>query len=453
MRRDDAPTTGLMGFFRDRVGLVQPMKIRDFRLLWTGMFVSMAGDGFYYVAVAWQVYDLSNSPASLAGVGIAWSLPQVAVVPLAGVLADRIDRRFLMIAADLIRAAAIGTVGVLSIMDALTIPILVGLVVVFGAGQALFHPAFHSIVPEIVGPEMLVRANSVDQFVRPFALMVVGPVIGGQLVEHFGAGWAFVADAGTFLWSATMVAMIRARPRRERAEHTSALHEALEGLRFVRRTRWLLITMLASILSLFAVWGPWETLMPFVIRNDLGGSAADLSWVYFSGGVGAVLVAITLGQRGTLPRRAMTALYLFWAAGMLGTALFGIAQNLLHAMVAGFVTEASIAALIVLWYSILQRLVPGNLLGRVTSLDWMITLAGVPLSFAAVGPLAEAIGADATLILAGLVGGAVTLIFMFIPGARDPERDGSLAAAAEGAAHEQPPVGPPAVPDRSPTLP
>jgi predicted MFS family arabinose efflux permease len=452
VRERDPSTSGLTAFFRDRVGLVQPMKIRDFRLLWTGMFVSMAGDGFYYVAVAWQVYDLSNSPAALAGVGIAWSLPQVAVVPLAGVLADRVDRRFLMIAADLIRAAAIGTVGVLSIMDILTIPLLVGLVVVFGAGQALFHPAFHSIVPEIVPPDLLVRANSVDQFVRPFALMVVGPVIGGQLVEHLGAGWAFVADAGTFLWSATMVAMIRARPHREREEHASALHEAIEGLRFVRRTRWLLITMCASILSLFAVWGPWETLMPYVIRNDLGGSASDLSWVYFSGGIGAVLVALTLGQRGTLPRRAMTVLYLVWASGMFGTALFGVAQNQWHARFAGFVTEASIAALIVLWYSILQRLVPSGLLGRVTSLDWMITLAGVPLSFAAVGPLAEAIGADTTLILAGLVGGGITLVFMFIPGARDPERDGSLAPAIEPAI-EGPSEGPPSVPDRSPTLP
>src|SRR5829696_4803357 len=281
------------------------MKIRDFRLLWTGMFVSMAGDGFYYVAIAWQVYDLSNSPASLAGVGIAWSLPQVAIVPLAGVLADRMDRRLLMIAADLIRAAAIGTVGVFSITGNLTIPILVGLVVVFGVGQALFHPAFHSIVPEIVPPDLLVRANSVDQFVRPFALMVVGPVIGGQLVEHLGAGWAFVADAGTFLWSAAMVARIRARPTRERDPQASAVREIVEGFRFVRRTRWLLITMLASILSLFAVWGPWETLMPYVVRNDLGGRASDLSFVYLSGGVGAVLVAITLGQRGTLPKRPM----------------------------------------------------------------------------------------------------------------------------------------------------
>lgn len=420
-------------FFTQRVGLVQPMKVRDFRLLWTGMFVSMAGDGFYYVAVAWQVYDLSNSPGSLAVVGIAWSLPQVAVVPLAGVLADRMDRRVLMIAADAIRAVAIGTVGFLSIIDVLTIPLLVALVMVFGAGQALFHPAFHSIVPEIVPQDLLVRANSVDQFVRPFALMVVGPVIGGQLVEHLGSGWAFVADAGTFVWSAVMVAMIRARPdpsRRE--EHATMWQATVEGLRFVRRTRWLLVTLMASVLSLFAVWGPWETLMPFVVRNDLGGSAADLSYVYLSGGIGAVLVALTLGQRGHLPRRAMTVLYLVWAVGMFGTAFFGIATRLWHAMLAGFVTEASIAAMIVIWYSILQRLVPGRLLGRVSSLDWMITLAGVPLSFAAVGPLAETIGADATLILAGLVGGGVTLLFMFIPGAREPERDGSLEGPAPG---------------------
>jgi hypothetical protein len=98
---------------------------------------------------------------------------------------------------------------------------------------------------------------------------------------------------------------------------------------------------------------------------------------------------------------------------------------------------------------VLQRLVPGHLLGRVTSLDWMITIGGVPLSFAAVGPLADAIGADLTLILAGLLGGAVTLGFMFVPGARAPERDGSLAASARAedartapALAEPPPVLP-----------
>jgi DHA3 family tetracycline resistance protein-like MFS transporter len=413
-----------------RLGIAAPLRIRDFRLLWTGMFVSMAGDGFYYVAVAWQVYELSNRPGSLALVGIAWSLPQVLLVLFSGVLADRLDRRVLMITGDLIRAAAIGTVGVLSITDRLTIPILVGLVVVFGVGQAVFQPAFQSIVPDIVPRDLLVQANSVDQFVRPFALMVVGPAVGGLLVGAFGAGWAFVADAGTFLFSASMIAMIRARPSREDPDaRTSVLADGLEGLRFVRRTRWLLVTLSASVLSLFAVWGPWETLMPFVVRNDLGASAAGLGLVYAAGGVGAIAVALAFGQRGRLPRRAMTALYLFWATAMFATAFFGVVNSLWQAMLVGLVAEGSIAALIVIWFTVMQRLVPTELLGRVSSLDWMITIAGVPLSFAAVGPLAETIGADATLMLAGLVGGGVTLIFMFLPGARDPERDGSLAEA------------------------
>jgi MFS family permease len=411
----------------DRLGILEPLRIRDFRYLWTGMFVSMVGDGFYYVAVAWQVYEISNRPSALAMVGIAWSLPQILLVLLSGALSDRMDRRLLMIAGDLIRAVAIGTVGVLSLSGALTIPILVGLVAVFGAGQALFQPSFQAIVPDIVPRELLVRANSVDQFVRPFALMVVGPALGGLVVGALGPGTAFVADAGTFLWSAVMIAMIRTRRQRRPDEiHTSVLADVREGLAFVRRTRWLLITMAATVVSLFAVWGPWEVLMPYVVRNDLGGSALALGGVYAAGGIGAIGVALTLGQRGRLPKRAMTILYLSWATAMFATGLFGVVTSLWQAMLAGFVAEASIAALIVIWFTVLQRLVPPHLLGRISSLDWMITIAGVPLSFAAVGPLADAIGADATLILAGLVGGGATLVFMFIPGARNPERDGSL---------------------------
>ncbi len=135
-----------------RIGILAPFRIRDFRLLWTGMFVSMVGDGFYFVAIAWQVFDLSDSPSALAYVGLAWSLPQVLLVFLSGALADRLDRRFLMIAGDLIRCAAIVTVGVLSIAGVLTIPMMVGLVMVFGVGQALFQPSFQSIVPLIVPP-------------------------------------------------------------------------------------------------------------------------------------------------------------------------------------------------------------------------------------------------------------------------------------------------------------
>ncbi|MEX2421042.1 MAG: MFS transporter, partial [Actinomycetota bacterium] len=193
--------------------------------------------------------------------------------------------------------------------------------------------------------------------------------------------------------------------------------------------------MVAATVSLLATWGPWEVLVPFVVRNELDGSAADLGLVYGAGGVGSVTVALTMSQRGRLPKRAITMLYLTWALGMLMTAGFGLVSSVWQAAAVAFVSESSITALIVIWVTLLQRLVPSQLLGRVSSLDWMISIGGVPLSFAIVGPAAGAFGVDQTLIAAGLIGAAVTIAFMFYPGARDPERDGSLVAVreAEGA--------------------
>jgi hypothetical protein len=99
-----------------------------------------------------------------------------------------------------------------------------------------------------------------------------------------------------------------------------------------------------------------------------------------------------------------------------------------QAAAVALVAEGSITVLIIVWYTLLQRLVPGELLGRVASLDWLISAAGVPLSFAIVGPLSKAIGVDATLIAAGITGAVVTIAFMFVKGARDPERDGRVEA-------------------------
>ena len=415
----------------DRVGILRPLRIRDFAFLWIGLTVSFIGDGVYIIAIAWQTYDLSNSPSALAAVGIAWSLPQVILLLITGVLSDRVDRRLLMIAGDVIRGVAIATIGIMSIGGTLTMTWLIGLVVVYGAGQALFGPAFSSIVPQVVPEELLVEANSLGQFVRPVAWTLIGPLVGGALVASVGTGWAFIADASTFVVSAVMVGLMRTRPE-ERADddRTSPWTDLKEGLRYVRSKTWLWVAMLTGTVSLLATWGPWEVLVPYVVRNDLGGSAADLGFVFGAGGVGSLTVALVFGQRGRLPRRAVTALYLVWAVGMLMTAGFGLVSSVWQAMAVAFVSESCITALVVIWFTLLQRLVPGHLLGRVSSLDWLISIGGVPLSFAVVGPLAAAFGVDATLIGAGLIGAAVTIGFMLFPGARDPERDGSLDPSA-----------------------
>ena len=422
--------------FRERVAILKPLAVRDFAFLWTGMTVSMIGDGIYLVSIAWQVLSIENRPGALALVGIAWSLPQVVLVIASGALSDRLERRHLMIAGDAIRFVAIGTLGFLSVTDQLhSIPIILGLVTVYGAGQAVFQPAFSSITPAIVPADLLVQANSLAQLVRPFAMTLVGPLVGGVLIAWISVGFAFLIDASTFAFSAVMILSMRTRrtPRDAQEDQASFFGDVAEGLRYVRQQRWLLIAMVAATVSLLAVWGPWETLVPIVVKNDLGGQPSSLGLVFGAGGVGAVIAAAVFGQRGTLPRKPVTAMYLAWALGMFGTAGFGFVTTVWQAMAVAFVTEGSITYLVVVWVTLVQRLVPDRLLGRVFALDWMISTMGVPLSFAITGPTAEAIGHDATLIWAGALGGTITLAFMFVQGARGPERDGSLAIAEPSA--------------------
>jgi MFS family permease len=171
-----------------KIGILRPLRHRDFRRLWTGMSVSFTGDEIYIVAIAWQVYRLSNVPSALAAVGFALSLPQILLVALSGVWSDRFDRRRLMLIADAIRGVAIGIMGLLTVSGVVRLWHLVALAVVYGTGQALFAPAFQSIVPSLVPSEDLVQANSLDQFVRPFALSLLGPALGGFLVHGIGAG-------------------------------------------------------------------------------------------------------------------------------------------------------------------------------------------------------------------------------------------------------------------------
>src|SRR3954470_11650113 len=124
-----------------RVRMLSPLRHRDFRLLWSGMCVSLMGDGIFLVAMAWQVYALSNAPTALSLVGIAMTVPTIAFLLLGGVVSDRMDRRRVMLAADLMRGTAVALMAALSLAGALALWHVVALVAVYGAGAAFFGPA------------------------------------------------------------------------------------------------------------------------------------------------------------------------------------------------------------------------------------------------------------------------------------------------------------------------
>ena len=417
-----------------RVNLLAPLRHRDFRLLWAGMTVSLLGDGVFLVAMAWQAYELWNAPAALSILGIGMTIPTIAFLLPAGVLSDRLDRRKLMIFADAGRAVVIGVLAALSLAGLLTFWELLAIVALYGIGTAFFIPAFDAIVPDLVPAKDLPAANALDQFVRPITLRLAGPALGGALVATLGTGSAFALNAASFGVSTVAVLLVRPRRHKHSADGESPLEAVLDGLRFVRRRVWLWGTLVSAAFAYLAFLGPAEVLLPYVVKNDLHASADDLGLVFAAGGVGAIGAALIMGQRGH-PRRDVTFMYIAWALATLAVAGYGFATAPWQLMVACLLFNALETVGTIVWATIKQRHVPASMLGRVSSLDWLISIGLLPLSFALTAPVAALIGARATLIAAAAVGGVITVAALFLPGMRDIEGQAGMEApepAGEG---------------------
>jgi DHA3 family tetracycline resistance protein-like MFS transporter len=410
-----------------RVRMLTPLRHRDFRLLWSGMCVSLMGDGIFMVAMAWQVYALSNAPTALALVGIAMTVPTIAFLLLGGVVSDRADRRRVMLAADVARGIAVGLLAILSLTGVLVLWHVVALVALYGAGAAFFGPAFDAIVPDVLPAAELPRANALDQFVRPVALRLAGPALGGLLIDAVGVGTAFAFDAASFAISVIALVAMRARvPRAAAAGPVSVRSDIRTGLTYVRRHVWLWATFVTAAVAYLLFMGPAEVLLPYLVKNELGGRAADLGLVFAAGGIGSVGCAVVLGQRG-LPRRDITFMYVAWTLATIAVAGYGLASAVWQLMLASLAFNALETAGTIVWATAKQRHVPAALLGRVSSLDWLISIGLLPVSFALTGPVSAAIGAQTTLVAAGLIGGAVTFAALLLPGMRAVEGLGERA--------------------------
>jgi hypothetical protein len=221
------------------------------------------------------------------------------------------------------------------------------------------------------------------------------------------------------------VAVLAIRPQtRAPVAHPSTTAALKEGLHFVRSHVWLWGTLGSAAIAYLVFLGPTEVLLPFVVKNELHASAGTLGLVLAAGGVGAIGAAAFMGRQGH-PRRDVTVMYMTWTLATLAVAGYGLATAAWQLMLACLVFNALEAAGTIVWATIKQRHVPGPLLGRVSSLDWLISIGLLPLSFALTAPVAAAVGVRATLVGAALIGGAVTLGAYFLPGMTDIERRGA----------------------------
>ena len=342
-------------------------------------------------------------------------------------MSDRMERRTVMIASDLVRATVIGVLGVLGMAGALALWHVVALGAVFGFANGFFNPAARSLVPDLLPDDELAGGNALLGFARPLQLWIVGPLLGGAVVAVSSSGAALVTDGVTFLASAALLARLA---RRGAAAVTAGpgprlVDDLREGVQFVRDHRWAMIWFVTVGFSTLAFHGPFDVLLPTMLKTDLGLSEAQAGWwiaaIFAAGGAGALLVSSIIGQRD-LPRRFMTILYVSESMTLFGLAAFAFVTRLWQALLAGFVAFGATVLSEIIADTTLQRETPRRLLGRVVGLQWFVMIGLAPVSFAIAGPLGRLFGPRPVLGVVGVVAGVVVVSAMGLRGARAPER-------------------------------
>src|SRR5215203_5059464 len=384
----------------------RPLRHRDFRLLWTGLAISLVGSGLWLVALAWQVIELGGGPTELSLVTALFSVGLLAFVLIGGVAADRLPQRLIMLTADVLRAAVLLVLGLLSLSGDLRIWHLAAGGALIGAGEAFFIPSYTALLPHLLPEDELLAANGLEGTLRPLAELAAGPALGGIAVAALSPGVAILTGGLAYLVSAGCLLVMKVRPKNVPPANgapgaAAVLSDLGEGFRYVRRTSWLWASLLFALVLVLFIIGPLEVLLPFAIRDSLGGGAEDYGLALAAFGVGGAVGALVISS-GRLPRRYLTVMLLMWGLGALPFAVVGLAISLWVVCVALFAVGAAFSAGLVIWGTLLQRRVPEDLRGRVSSLDFFVSLALMPVSMAVAGPAGAAFGLESVFFVSGV---------------------------------------------------
>lgn len=337
---------------------------------------------------------------------------------IGGVAVDRFPRVRVMILSDLLRGVSVLIVSLLAFSKLLEVWHIFTASVVFGLVDAFFQPAYTAVVPEITPRELLPSANSLTSLSGQLA-SVAGPALGAALVSLGGTPLGFALDGLSFFISAGFLIpllKLQTQPRGGMA-NLRLLDDLKVGLKVVTGSPWLWITIALAALSNVTLSGPISVSTPFLINDTLGLDVKALGLVFSFSSIGSVLAAVWLGRYTKLRRRGLVC-YLAWFIGSLAISAFGWNLPYVAILAAAVIFGASISAVGLIWINTLQELVPGDLLGRVSSIDNLGSFALLPVGYAVAGLLTDKIGAPLVFLGGGLISAALALVGLLHPAIR-----------------------------------
>lgn len=374
------------------------LRIPNFRLLFIGQTTSALGSVIQSVAVSWLVLELTGSALALGGVLIVSAIPGVLTAPVGGLLSDRLGPRPILIGSDVARTICIAVLAVLVVSHAVTMPALYAILATSGAIGGLFNPAANSMPPALVPHDQLRAANSLNQSAVQLA-MILGAPLAGIVVASFGTAGAIAINAATFGVSALASILITRTPAVTRDKDRSSRAMTLEGLSYLRTTPWLASLLVVDALFTMAAVGPFGVGLPLLARGASHTGPVGLGTMLSAMGAGAAVGMLWAGAHAVTRRRGL---------------LFALAHlpqggALMFVPLASLLPASALLALIgvlsgwasVVYLSMIQSTVPGELMGRVMSLVAITSIGLTPISQLAAAAISGTSGVTVMMIAAG----------------------------------------------------
>lgn len=392
-----------------------PFRSPGYRKLALALVLSSFASGVWIVALVWEVIRIGGGPAQLSVVSTTAAVGVLLPALLGGVVADRVPQKTILLCVAAVEVAGMTLVALLSIADLTAVWHLAAVSFVTGMGMAFYYPAYSAWLPALVAEEDLMAVNGFEGMVRPTIGQAIGPGVAGAVVGAASPGAAFTVAAASSAIGLLALSVVPKTPvRRDLDAITghpvwSALRDMAEGFRYMVRTPWLLATLLFASLMILVMMGPLEVLVPFLIKDKLGGGPGDHAMVMAAFGIGGALGSLAMASM-RMPRHYLSWMNLMWGVGCLPFVVMGVTSHIWVVVASAFVLGVLFSAPMVIWGTLLQRRVPPDLLGRVASLDFFVSVSLMPVSMALAGPVSDAIGLEATFLIAGTAPGVFAVV-------------------------------------------
>lgn len=398
--------------------VLQALLIRSFALVWSGQTVSRLGDQMFRVALAWYALDLTNSATAMGTIMVLTTLPLLVLLPLGGVLSDRLPRRNVMLLSDVGRGAIVTLLACIAWADTVQLWHLYSLALIFGTVDAFFQPAYTALVPQLVDEPMRPSANSLT-LLSGQGSSIAGPIIGAWLLSVGSAALTFQINGLSFLFAALLLWFMRAPETQHGTApaSNSFVAELKEGISYIAGIPWLWVTILLFALVVVAASAPIAVGLPLLVRERFANDVTQLGALYTASAIGAVGSALCVGRITTLRRRGLLA-YSITALSGLGILGLGVTTNFTFALLCAAADGVAFAVFSLVWMNTIQNMVPERLHGRVFSVDMLGSYCLLPLGYAAFGLLADRFSAAAIFVAGGISILVLVFIGLLVPAVR-----------------------------------